>query len=129
MTMANYKATFQQLAEEFRKYPDKLYIYVTSPPLVPESTTAENAQRARQFNNWLKDEFLPDYRRETGLSNLMIFDLFAVLADENGYLKDEFRRDRQADSHPNSDGNRAAASGFMDFFRPVWNNWQAVAGV
>jgi hypothetical protein len=126
-TMANYRAAFQQISEEIRKYPDKLYIYVTSPPLVPESTSADNARRAREFNHWLMGEYLPDYEKRTGLNNLVIFDLFNTLADESGYLKKEFRRTTAGDSHPNTRANQLAARAFMDFFRPVWNHWQARA--
>ncbi len=123
-TMANYRATFEGLAPEMHKYPDRLFIYITAPPLVPESTTVENAQRAAEFNRWLISEYLPQYEKEQGTSNLVIFDLFRVLADENGNLKQSFRRPAAGDSHPNIDGNKAAARAFMEFFRPVWEKWQ-----
>ncbi|UCG61154.1 MAG: hypothetical protein JSV52_12620 [Candidatus Zixiibacteriota bacterium] len=123
-TMANYRATFEKLGEEMRRYPERLYIYVTAPPLVPESTTDENAARALDFNRWLIDEYLPRYERESGLANLVVFDLFSVLADENGKLKESFRRSTHGDSHPNIDGSKAAAAAFMQFFRPVWDRWQ-----
>ena len=123
-SLANYQATFNELALELEKYPDKLMIYLTSPPLVPESTTPENARRARDFNDWLIEEYLPQYQERTGLTNLAIFDLFGVLADENGFLKDEYRRTGRGDSHPNETANKAAAQEFMEFFRPLWTNWQ-----
>ena len=124
-TTANYKAAFLKIADEISKYPDKLYIYVTSPPLVTEKTNPNNASRAKSFNNWLITEYLPEYEKTTGLSNLVIFDLFEVLADENGYLKKSYRRVEQGDSHPNVEANRVAAAKFMEFFRPVWESWQA----
>jgi hypothetical protein len=42
-------------------------------------------------------------------------------------LKEDFRRATAGDSHPNARANRFAAGAFMDFFRPVWSQWQARA--
>ncbi|UCE24425.1 MAG: hypothetical protein JSU74_14260 [Candidatus Zixiibacteriota bacterium] len=124
-TMANYRSVFEELKAEMARYPDKLFIYVTAPPLVPESTTPENAANAVAFNRWLIEEYLPDYQRETGHSNLAIFDLFSVLADETGILRGDYRRPDKGDSHPNSRANQVAAAKFMEFFRPVWEVWKA----
>ena len=124
-TTANYKTAFFKIAEEINKHPDRLFVYVTSPPLVPEKTSPENATRARDFNNWLMTEYLPEYEKTSGLSNLVIFDLFDALADESGFLKKEYRRPEPGDSHPNEQANKAIASKYMEFFRPVWENWQS----
>lgn len=126
-TLANYKAAFDEIGQEMSKYPERLYIYVTAPPLVPESTTPENAQRATEFNRWVTGEYLPKYQKETGHSNFVVFDLFNVLADESGFLKQSFRRSNQGDSHPNPEANKTAARAFMEFFRPAWEKWQARA--
>ena len=126
-TMANYRSVFEELKGEIARYPNKLFIYVTAPPLVPESTTPENAANAVSFNRWLIEEYLPDYQKETGHTNLAIFDLFSVLADETGNLREDYRRPGKGDSHPNSMANRVAAVKFMEFFRPVWEEWQVQA--
>ncbi len=123
-TVANYRAVFEQLRAEMARYPNKLFIYVTAPPLVTESTTPENASNAAVFNEWLIEKYLPDYERETGHSNLAVFDLFGVLADDEGFLKKTYRRPGQGDSHPNVEANKAAAAKFIEFFRPVWERWQ-----
>jgi len=123
-TMANYRAVFEQLKGEMAKYPDKLFIYVTAPPLVPESTTPERAANAAAFNRWLIGEYLPGYEKETGYTNLVIFDLFSVLADETGFLREDYRRPGKGDSHPNTRANKVAAAKYMEFFRPVWEKWQ-----
>ncbi len=128
-TVQNYKATFSELAAEFRKYPDKLFVYMTYPPLTPLETTPEAATRAREFNNWLLKEFLPNYQRESGLQNFQIFDLFDVLAGEDNVLRRQFRREDERDSHPNTLGSKEATRRFMEFFSPIWKNWQSrVAG-
>lgn len=123
-TIANYKATFSLLKDEIQKYPDKLFIYLTAPPLIPELSTPDNAARARAFNNWLTGEFLPEYKSETGLNNFIIFDLFDCLADENNFLKIEYRRGIKGDPHPNALGSQDAAKQFVRFFSSIWGDWQ-----
>ncbi len=115
-TLVNFKAAFLEMAKDLSNYPSKLFIYVTAPPLVPKATTPENAGRARKFNEWLKSEFLNQYRRETGLDNLLVFDLFDVLADENGFLRREFQK-KDTDSHPNAQGGMAATESFIKFLK------------
>lgn len=123
-SIANYKALFGELKKEFTKYPNTLFIYLTSPPLVPELTTSENAKRARTFNSWVVNEFVPAYKQETGLSNFAAFDLFAVLADSDNVLKSEYRQNIEGDSHPNTKASRAAVEAFLRVFDPLWDSWQ-----
>lgn len=113
-TIWNYKSVFENLGERFLKAPRKLFLYVTAPPLVPGETSAENANRAREFNNWVKSDFIADYRKRTGPENFWVFDLFDVLADSSNYLKPEYRRS-DTNSHPNADGSRDATSRFLQF--------------
>lgn len=122
-TIANYKAVFDGLGREMRKYPNNLFVYLTYPPQVPAVTTPTHAARARQFNRWLIEEFLPSYQKETGLDNFVVFDLFDFLADENNVLKTNYRVSIPNDSHPNELANREAVRQFMEFFRPIWTNW------
>lgn len=122
-TMANYKAVFGQLKDEIRKHGDKLFIYLTAPPLRKNLTNPENARRAQIFNRWLVDEFLPEYCKETGLNNWYIFDLSSTLADSSGFLKPEFCSSNPRDSHPNQAGSQFASTELMKFFRPVWQKW------
>lgn len=123
-TTENYKAVFEELSKEFRKYPNKLFIYVTYPPLVEPETNPEAAARAREFNAWLMKDYLPRYQSESGMRNFVVFDLFDVLANSNNVLRDEYRRPDQSDSHPNELGYKQGAIRFLEFFRPVWNEWQ-----
>lgn len=123
-TTENYRAAFAAIGQEMRKYPEKLFIYMTYPPMAAPETTPEAAKRGREFNAWMINEFQPSYAKETGLGNFVIFDLFDILADSNNVLKDEYRRESPRDSHPNLKGNQEAAHRFMEFFRPVWAAWQ-----
>jgi len=126
-TIANFKAAFLEIQSDMARHNDKLFIYVTAPPLVPEITTPENARRAREFNRWLVEEYLPKYKTESGLDNFGIFNLFDILADGNNVLKEEFRGGKPGDSHPNARGSQLAAREFMAFFRPLWERWQGKA--
>ncbi|MCD6162122.1 MAG: hypothetical protein J7K40_06885 [candidate division Zixibacteria bacterium] len=123
-TIANYKAVFNQLRNEIAKNNDKLFIYLTAPPLVSDGKSFQEANRAREFNNWLINDFLPDYKKSTGFDNFAIFDLFNALAGSDNFLKAEYCVNRKGDSHPNTKANKEVAAKFMQFFRPVWGKWQ-----
>ena len=128
-TTANYKALFRELKQEFVKYPRTLFVYLTAPPLVPESTTPENAARARAFNTWVVNEFVPVYRQETGLSNFAVFDLHSVLAGPDNLLKAEYRRNIDGDSHPNTNASRAAVEAFLRFLDSAWDTHKGTTAV
>jgi len=123
-TMANYKATFERLKPQMAQYPNKLFIYLTAPPQVPEVTTPDKAQRAREFNDWLLKEFQPQYASETGNDNFYVFDLFGVLANDQGYLKEAYRVPKHGDCHPNKKGSEAASAALLQFFKPIWEKWE-----
>lgn len=122
--LANYRATFIALKTEMVKYPDKLFIYLTAPPRVPEASSPDNAARARKFNEWLIKEFQPAYTAETGINNFYVFDLFSTLAGSDNFLNTEYRLQRSGDSHPNLKGSQTATEEFIRFFRPIWVKWQ-----
>lgn len=113
-TIGQYKQYFEKLKIIFAKYPDKKFIYVTAPPMVPNNTSFKNAARAKEFNDWLLNEYRPSYLQESSLNNLYIFDLFEVLADDKSVLKQEYRR-AENDSHPNKTGSQAATLAFLEF--------------
>jgi len=123
-TLANYKATFEALLPTMQAHPEKLFIYMTAPPLIPSLSSPANAARARQFNSWLAEEFLPHYQKVTGLNNFAVFDLFDALAGSDNYLKAEYRRVLPDDPHPNKRGSEAAADRFLTWFEPLWTLWE-----
>jgi hypothetical protein len=115
-TTWNYRAVFAELQGIMAKYPNKLFIYVTAPPLVPYETKPENAKRARDFNNWIKNDYVAEYAKQTGQSNLLVFDLFDILTDKDNCLKADYRYNDR-DSHPNPAGGQAATAAFIDFLK------------
>jgi hypothetical protein len=113
---SNYKATLESLKEIFKKYPDKTFIFITAPPLVPGQTNPSNSARAREFNNWSKNVLYDEYKRKTQLDNFLVFDLFDILADSSNCLRKEYRTNDN-DSHPNASGLTKATNEFTQFLK------------
>ena len=68
---------------------------MTQPPQVPRHSSNDEALRARALADWLKSETFLD-----GHPNLSTFDFFDALADDDNYLRKEFRINN-SDGHPN----------------------------
>ncbi|MCB9451075.1 MAG: hypothetical protein H6672_06525 [Anaerolineaceae bacterium] len=97
---AAYQRYYLTIRDVMDQYPDKLFIAWSTPPLVPNSTTLENAARARRWSAYLTSaEYLE------GHPNVFVFDFFSLLADEDGFLRTEYRPDDEWDSHPNDLAN------------------------
>ena len=106
---AAYQRYYLGIRDVIDQYPDKLFVAWTTPPLVPNSTTPENAARARRWAEYLTSgEYLD------GHPNITVFDIFNVLADEDGFLRAEYRGD-EWDSHPNELANQAVGPLLVDF--------------
>jgi hypothetical protein len=125
--------SYYALEDVFAQNPDTLFVVVTSPPLhfAPEDATSDAAaQRARQFNIWLKTEWLAGYQAaQPGLNNVAVFDYFDVLAyppdhaSHPNRLKTNFGGD-SGDSHPNAAADAAATAAFAtaadNFIDQAW---------
>jgi len=90
---------------------------VTAPPECRQETDNQIAANARAFNNWLKQEWLPGYTRETGLHNVGVFDWFDILAarpnaaSHPNQLRAEYGG-CTGDSHPNGPANAKSTQVF-----------------
>jgi len=111
-----YQHYYLSIRDVIDQHPDHIFIALTPPPLVPESTTPENATRAREFANWLKsDEFL------AGHYNLYTCDFFDLLAGDDpsapdyNMLRVEYRPAIKGDSHPNALANETIGPQFVEF--------------
>ncbi len=109
---AEYKRYFNQIGKAFRKENKVFFIACTAPPLVPNESSRANAKRARRFNNWLKNEWAPQFL------NVAVFDFYGVLSDNKGFLRKPYRVD-EYDSHPATLGNKAATKKFVPFIGKV----------
>jgi len=126
--------TYKPLEDIFAENPDTLFIPVTAPPrhYAPDDGTNDaEAHRARVFNDWLVNEWLPSYNAaHPGLNNVAIFDWFDFLAYADDHplhpnrLKEEYGG-ASGGSHPNSVANEASTEVFAtnpdNFIDNAWN--------
>ena len=134
---ANGGYNYYALEDVFAANPDILFIPVTSPPECYSEATATTGSYARQFNDWLKNTWLPAYNAaHPGLNNVQVFDFFDFLANADtgatyaNMLKAANGGD-SGDSHPNETANAAAtvlyATGTTNFMDLVWARFTSTA--
>lgn len=146
-TLANYKAvyrhpagpgnrfehdgqTYLALEDVFAKHPDTLFVAITAPPECWQDSDAAIGARARAFNEWLTNEWLPVYRERTGLHNVAVYDWFDVLAcpKSDRAHANQLRGDYgggSGDSHPNNAANVHSTRLFTAFLDDAWNAFSA----
>jgi hypothetical protein len=139
-TTANYKAAYRRLLDYFKARPDTLFVVVTAPPVVKnvpsrtrefikgligsENSVQAMGERARRFNNWLKDAdkgWLAGYQG----NNVVVFDYYDVLT---GHGKSDFLiypTRKGADSHPSAEGNSHATEELVSFLNKCVNRFTA----
>ncbi len=109
--LSQYKTWYLEMRAVFDLHPDKLFVVMSTPPLHRLATSAVDSLRARQFANWLKSgEYL------SGHTNVVCFDLFNHLADDDNVLKYEYEGSHTgSDSHPNELANQTVGPLFANF--------------
>jgi hypothetical protein len=122
--LAQNKLHYLAIRDVIDKYPNKLFILITTPPLNPAETNKEAAIRARTLSTWLSSE---DFIK--GKHNLAVFDFYSFLADNNSQ-SDNFnmlRKEYQngSDSHPNSLANEIIGSEFVKFVITSVQNYRS----
>jgi len=120
--LEQHKAWYLGMRNTIDQHPDRVFIFLTSPPLHPKATTPEDAARARALADWLgSDAFLE------GRANLFVFDFFNLLADpETNTLRTEYQpAPNSADSHPNELANRTIGPLFVDFVDQAVETYRA----
>lgn len=134
LTVWNAKAALLSLLPELEKYPETLFVYLTTPPLAPRvrrdpawKSLAKNvlglpssterliaqSRLARSFADWVvaDDGWLKDYP----LRNVAAFDLFDVLTDQGASDMLRYPSDDGYDAHPTGRGNRRVVEAFVPF--------------
>ena len=112
----DYMDWYETVRDVTREHPEILFIAMSTPPLTPDNTEPDCAERAREFNDWLLGEFTE------GEMNLVAYPLFDVLAgddqsqDDYNCLREEYTDDPY-DSHPNRRANVAVAEHFTEWLR------------
>ena len=95
-TIANYKLQYMALRDKLHAYPDTKFILFTGAALVKASVTEDEARRAREFFNWVKEEW------DLGDDNIFLWDLYELETEGGLYFKNEYTASTN-DSHPNED--------------------------
>lgn len=114
----DYVGYYETVRSVTRQHPDILFIPFSTPPLVPDATSAENAQRARAFSEWLCGEYCKNE------NNIRAYDLFNVLASDDPGSGDfnRLRYEYQGspdDSHPNGLANETVADDFTSWLTGI----------
>jgi hypothetical protein len=125
-SLENYKLQYRALRDLMDSYTDTQFIVWTLAPLHRLATTTSNAGRAREFVDWVRDEWLS----EDGQThpNITIFDFWGYAAEENdgtstgqgpvNTLRYEYEKSHSdSDSHPNSQANETIGPYFAEFIK------------
>jgi hypothetical protein len=91
--LENYKLQYTALQEKMRSFPDTKFIVWTGAALTEAETTPEEAQRTREFFDWVKAEW-----DEPG-DNIFLWDFYELQTEGGPYLKPEYAR-APDDPHP-----------------------------
>jgi hypothetical protein len=92
-SLQNYKLQYNALKARMRQFPTKKFIVWTGAALIQGETTPENADRARQFFNWVRTVW-----DEKG-DNIFVWDFWTLETEGGLYLKPVYSA---GDSHPNA---------------------------
>lgn len=116
--LADYQEYYRLIRSRMDQHPEKTFIIVTQPPEVPGNSDLDAASRARDFVNWLQSgEYLDGY------ANIFVFDFFGLLADDDNFLRREYRLD-DYDGHPNQRANQEIGPVFVDFIDQVIQSYE-----
>jgi hypothetical protein len=91
-SIENYKLQYNALKAKMHQYPSKKFIVWTGAALIESETTPENAERARQFFQWVRESW-----DEKG-DNIFVWDFWTLETEGGLYLKPAYSA---GDSHPN----------------------------
>lgn len=98
----NYKLQYARLKEKMRSFPDTEFIVWTGAALLGSATSPQEAQRTRQFFDWVRSQW-----DEPG-DNIFLWDFYRLETEGGPYLKAEYAAG-PTDSHPSPDFGRRVA--------------------
>jgi hypothetical protein len=105
----NYKLQYMALRQKFLEFPDTKFMILTGAARVKSSTTESNARRAKEFFNWVKNEWI------SLNDNIFIYDFFKLETEGTLYLKSQNALN-PSDSHPNKAFAKRVAP---DFYKRI----------
>jgi uncharacterized protein YlzI (FlbEa/FlbD family) len=95
-TLGNYQLQYNALKEKLHQFPDTTFILWTGAALVKDATTEDQAERMRQFVDWVINTW-----DEKG-DNIFLWDFYSLQTEGGLYLKEEYAKGPK-DSHPNKE--------------------------
>ncbi|WP_347841014.1 T9SS type A sorting domain-containing protein [uncultured Draconibacterium sp.] len=125
-TLANYKLQYRALRDKMDELSDTHFVVWTLAPLHRLATNRQDAARAGEFVEWVKNQWLNEDAKDH--QNIHIFDFFGIVAQteenpDHGFqyaLKYDFERSHDnSDSHPNTIANETAGPLFAQFIIDV----------
>lgn len=111
----NYKLQYNALKDKMKEFPDTKFIVWTIASLVESVTSEERALRAKEFYEWVKDEW--DEKED----NIYLWDFYYLETEDGLYLKNDFASG-SSDSHPNNSFSRTVAPYFCQRIVDVIND-------
>ena len=93
-TLQNYKAQYLALKEKLIQFPETKFLVWTAAALVELQTTPEEANRTREFVDWVTNDW------DTDGDNIFLWDFHSLETEGELYLKPDFAEGKN-DSHPN----------------------------
>ena len=98
----NYVLQYNALKQKMYEFPSRSFLVWTGAALVRQATDEESAARAKQFFDWVKNEW-----DEPG-DNIFLWDFYGLETEGGLYLKDEYAEGPK-NSHPNKKFAKTAA--------------------
>jgi len=129
-TLFNYTRLYRHIRDVIDIWPDKFFVALTPPPLVPLESDSAMGARSRLFAYWMRETF----PYEGGAHpNLAVFDFWTMLAEndptdpEFNCLREEYRNPGDPwDSHPNALANETIGPIFAAFLYNCLNDFVSV---
>jgi hypothetical protein len=114
-TLSNYKAQYAALKSKIKQFPKTKFLLWTGAAQVESQNSIENAERAREFFHWVKNEW------DTEGDNIFIWDFYELETEGGLFLKSEYAAGPD-DSHPNANFSNQAAQLFCNRLVDVIEN-------
>ncbi|MBN1888633.1 MAG: hypothetical protein JW850_11605 [Thermoflexales bacterium] len=124
-SVSNAKAVYNNLLTYFATRQDKLFVVITAPPRITETTTSM-AANARAFNTWLVKDWLAS--NSYTYTNVAVFDYYNVLSSNgsDGRVDDPSTNEEPNDWATRPDGNHHYWNGSaVVYTKTVDNNLSA----
>jgi hypothetical protein len=118
-TIDNYKLQYEALRLKMAEFPETKFLVWTGAARVETAITREQAERAKQFFDWVKSDWIANS------TNIFIFDFYTQETEGLLYLKNE-NAQSPSNSHPGKLFARKAAELFCRRIVEVieQNNWR-----